>query len=1184
MKKLLKNPGILAGLLLLFSACSLDKFNLPEEEKLVVLMISPSDGSVVSPTTLVKGQVFTSRGLRSAQFFYQLTNDSTIEVVSGIPSGLDDVVTVSAQLTLSRKGIYKVWLKALSISNTVRLSEPVYLQVTQGVLVADTNIGNSSSSFSTSSSVSSVFSTSSASSNGSDQTAPVLTVTPPAGTYSNMVNLILSAVDTVDVHPTVFYTTNGTVPNVAYTGSVLLSSDTTVYATALDASGNQSTILTAVYKVIQDQEAPVLSLQTSSGTYTNELSVSFVVNDNADQNPRIYYTIDGSMPSTNASLYQGSILIQTNGTGNRSVTLKTIAVDASGNVSPVLTANYTLVEYKQLVFYMKNSSWLSANAYIWTDNGTVTKYNGDWPGNAMQDMGNGWFRVIIPNLDVCNIIFSQNASGQSADQTNKSSGWYDMDSDTWTTSDPDDSTPPDVTWLSPSDFATVAGNVNLSVSASDNNSVAKVSYEINGRSIGESSVLPFGLIWDSTADISTGQATLSAIAEDGAGNAATNTITIYGNNPAIAPIANAGGSKRVVLKDGSAMVNLDASASYDPDGNIVSYSWSDGSQSATGSTATFTYSTLGTNQVTLTVTDNDGSVGTDQIQVIVSDKADLSFFTWDNAMVYFVIPDRFYNGNTDNDKNYGRKVKDEYGSGAIAAGTFHGGDIKGLTVKLQEGYFTNLGVNAIWITAPYEQSHGWCGGGSDNDFPHYAYHGYYTLDWTMMDRNMGTIAEMREFVKTAHAQGIRVIMDIVMNHVGYNTLLDAVQYNFGGVNMTEAEAVNFTSGWDTLSAAFDYQNASAWIGWWSSDWIRAGSGGSIYDNADDSSDLTMNTSSLPDIKTEETGDKGVAPILQTKWAMETGSDYTNWINPSAANLRQDLHIAPAEYQIKWLAAWVREFGIDGFRVDTAKHVDKYRWGQLKAACKQALTDWRNDTSKMPDDIAKGWTNDFWMTGEVYGAGYGKADDYANNGFDSLINFNFPKDGNVNSIGSTWAEYAQYLNVTVGETWNTLSYLSSHDKGLSDRENMINEGTTLILSPGAVQIFYGDENARPWGDGSSTSDSMQGSRSDYVWGDHPDVLAHWQKLGQFRNRHFAIGAGIQSDLGNNFYVRTSTKGGVTDTVIIGVAQSGTVSVNVSAYFADGTLLCDAYTGNTATVSGGQVSFVADSHGVVLIEEE
>src|SRR4051812_12900396 len=70
----------------------------------------------------------------------------------------------------------------------------------------------------------------------------------------------------------------------------------------------------------------------------------------------------------------------------------------------------------------------------------------------------------------------------------------------------------------------------------------------------------------------------------------------------------------------------------------------------------------------------------------------------DNPIVYFVVTDRFENGNKANDNSYGRKRE---ATPADDVATFHGGDLKGITNKLRENYFKQLGVNAIWITAPY---------------------------------------------------------------------------------------------------------------------------------------------------------------------------------------------------------------------------------------------------------------------------------------------------------------------------------------------------------------------------------------------------------------------------------------------------------------------------------------------------
>ena len=154
-----------------------------------------------------------------------------------------------------------------------------------------------------------------------------------------------------------------------------------------------------------------------------------------------------------------------------------------------------------------------------------------------------------------------------------------------------------------------------------------------------------------------------------------------------------------------------------------------------------------------------------------------------------MLTDRFRNGDTSNDHSYNRGL-DKNGNVINVSddrGTFHGGDFKGVTQSIKEGYFNNLGVNAIWISAPYEQIHGYIVGGDGSpSFAHYSYHGYYVLDYTNSDANFGTMDEFKELVDTAHEHGIRVVMDIVLNHAGYNSLYDMNEYDFG----------SFKSGWE----------------------------------------------------------------------------------------------------------------------------------------------------------------------------------------------------------------------------------------------------------------------------------------------------------------------------------------------------------------------------------------------------
>lgn len=551
-------------------------------------------------------------------------------------------------------------------------------------------------------------------------------------------------------------------------------------------------------------------------------------------------------------------------------------------------------------------------------------------------------------------------------------------------------------------------------------------------------------------------------------------------------------------------------------------------------------------------------------------------FTWDNANVYFVMTDRFYDGNSSNNNSYGRVVTDATGK---RIGTFHGGDIKGLTAKLNEGYFTGLGTNAIWISAPYEQIHGFVGGGNSGDFAHYAYHGYYPLDYTEVDKNMGTVEEFRQFVDTAHGLGIRVVLDVVLNHAGYNTIKDMQDYGFGTLlnGLNSSWAPGSGENWHSYHNKIDYTSSvSDWARWWGSGWIRAGVAGYT---AGGSNDLTQNLSGLPDFKTEVTTSQGLPPILQTKWAAEgTGND--SWVVPAAKSLRSNLGIAPADYIVKWLASWVKEFGIDGFRADTAKHVDISRWAQLKTEANTALAAWRANN---PAKAGASWTDPFWMTAEVWGHGVGRSA-YFDNGFDSVINFAF-QDANKSDLDSLFSSYATALNSDADSSFNVLSYLSTHDTKLYDRSSLIAGGTALLLLPGGVQTFYGDETGRPPGE--NGSDSTQGTRSDMNWSSvDSSVLSHWQKLGQFRNHHPAIGAGTHTKISSSPYTfsrtYTNTAKGIDDKVVIATGASGSTSVNVGGIWPDGATVKDFYTGNLATVSNGQAVFTAGSNGVILLE--
>lgn len=574
-------------------------------------------------------------------------------------------------------------------------------------------------------------------------------------------------------------------------------------------------------------------------------------------------------------------------------------------------------------------------------------------------------------------------------------------------------------------------------------------------------------------------------------------------------------------------------------------------------------------------------------------------FTWDNVNAYFVLTDRFYNGDTKNDHSYFRQ---NGLSGDENVATFHGGDLAGLTQKLD--YFDKLGVNAIWITAPYEQAHGWVGG-KNGAFPHYAFHGYYTLDWSSMDQNMGTVEELRTFVNACHARGIRVIMDIVMNHVGYNNTQDMITFDHGYTEHTEngwfEKALNpATKNIEWYANDTVKWDNSYWDDSWFGPWIRSFgyASGSEYGGS---------CGGLPDVKTELTSSVGIAPVHNKKWNSVDTKEYKDaYYNPSVSNVdwlskpgdyRTDMDVAPADYQVAWLSAWVREVGIDGFRCDTAKHVEPFRWGQLKDACTAALEAWRNDSSKSKlyngvDTGAADWDESFWMTGECFGwtAIGGSGGDYYGTGkFDSMINFNYngSQGGGTSSFYPSSSDWDKYLSINTakkdddnnGNLNNVLTYLSSHDTKLCRPSDAIAQGTMFTLLPGGIQIYYGDESSRPQAYlGCGDTDMM--TRGDMNWdeieGSKKAQVAHWGKVGNFRKYNPAVGAGVGSGT-----KRTYSGAAGENKVAIGI--DGT-SVDVSGLFADGTTVYNWYDGTSAKVSGGKVTFAGGTTSTPILVSE
>lgn len=515
----------------------------------------------------------------------------------------------------------------------------------------------------------------------------------------------------------------------------------------------------------------------------------------------------------------------------------------------------------------------------------------------------------------------------------------------------------------------------------------------------------------------------------------------------------------------------------------------------------------------------------------------------DNPIVYFVITDRFANGDPSNDNAYGRQR--EPGNDA---GTFHGGDLKGLKQKLDEGWFRALGVNAIWITAPYEQIRGWTQGGQAS-FKHYGYHGYYALDYTLLDQAMGTPDDLRALVDTAHAQGIRILFDVVMNHPGYLDLATARELlpEVLWPGSEQATLKNYHS-------FFDY-NSFEFGKWWGRDWVRAGLPGYTDPGRDD---LTMQLAHLPDFRTENPQPVKLPELLRRK-------QDTRAVDLPATPVRG--------YLVRWLTDWVREYGIDGFRADTVKHVEPEAWAELKREATAALADWKTrHPAKKIDDAP------FWMVGEYWGQGPARSPLH-DSGFDALLDFDFQQ----RAAQYTRPEplFAAYAATYAGRPgFSNLAYISSHDTTLFDRGRLFDAATALMLVPGGVQIYYGDETARPPGE-APRGDEQQATRSDMNWTtvDAP-LLAHWRLLGSFRQRHVALARGRHAQLQATPYAFSRIDDASGDRVVVALGVAAPSLLDVSSVFREGEQLRDAYGGQALVVQGGRVPLPAQR--VVLLE--
>ncbi len=519
-------------------------------------------------------------------------------------------------------------------------------------------------------------------------------------------------------------------------------------------------------------------------------------------------------------------------------------------------------------------------------------------------------------------------------------------------------------------------------------------------------------------------------------------------------------------------------------------------------------------------------------------------FVWEAANVYFLLTDRFNNADPANDVNFGRTEET-----AILRG-FEGGDLKGITQKINEGYFTDLGINAIWMTPVVEQIHSFTDEGTGKT---YGYHGYWTKDWTAIDPNFGTREDLKELVDAAHSKGIRILLDAVINHTGPVTEKDPV----------------WPDGWVRNHTPCTYQDYETTI----------------------TCTLVKN---LPDIRTESNEAVDLPPQLVEKWKAE--GRYEQEIAELDEFFERTGHPrAPRFYIMKWLADYITDFGIDGYRVDTVKHTEEYVWSEFREIADYAFAEYkRQNPEKVLDD------NEFYMVGEVYnysishGRDFDFGDrkvDYFDHGFQSLINFELKWNARQQDLQSIFSRYDGILNADQDEFW-VMNYLTSHDDSDpfdKEREKPFETATILLLSPGTSQVYYGDESSRSLIIEGTAGDATL--RSNMNWDQIStnkqlqEILEHWQKLGQFRAAHPAVGAGKHKLILEEpyYFSRSYTSENFEDQVIIGIdLPEGKKVVDVSSIFKNGDRIIDKYSNTLTEVKEGKVE-IDSEYPIILLEK-
>lgn len=277
-------------------------------------------------------------------------------------------------------------------------------------------------------------------------------------------------------------------------------------------------------------------------------------------------------------------------------------------------------------------------------------------------------------------------------------------------------------------------------------------------------------------------------------------------------------------------------------------------------------------------------------------------------VIYFLLPDRFANGDAGNDRGGLRGDRLHTGFDPRSKGFYHGGDLKGLTAHLD--YIQALGATAIWLGPVYRNKPVQGEPGHESA----GYHGYWITDFTKVDPHFGTERELRTFIEAAHARGLKVYLDIIVNHTA-----DVIRYR-----ECPGAPCPYRS-----RAQYPYARHGGIAG----EAINPGFAG---DGPQQQHAANFAKLTRPDYAYTPYVPAGEARIKKPDWLNEpiyyhnrgnstfegessTMGDFSGLDDLMTENPRV------VQGFIEIFGAWIDQYSIDGYRIDTAKHVNPEFW-------------------------------------------------------------------------------------------------------------------------------------------------------------------------------------------------------------------------------------------------------------------